>query len=363
MLQSNPNQRLTQERDINFNNSLNNVTQSSKPFHRFFNISFEYLRPKIKFNPLRSRKCRILALDNDPKHIHSEEIETSSISERDHERSRISELPKFHESYSISENIGDGSSATVYKCCHLCSRSVFAVKAIGKQDNPDHQLTRAEVSILKTLSHKNILPLRGFFEDEDTFFIVTPLYSGGDLMTALERQYFFLEGQALLIINQILSAVAHCHNYGVVHRDIKPENVMFKSPQSLEVVLIDFGLAKKVPYQAGARMEMRSVVGTPHYVAPEILNKAFPYNEKVDAWSIGVLLYTILCGFNPFRGQDLNETYEAIRSENVEFPSPEWSEISTAVKELIESLLRKDADERISVHRALCNVMLEHQLF
>ena len=115
--------------------------------------------------------------------------------------------------------------------------------------------------------------------------------------------------------------------------------------------MIDFGLAKRVP-SGPTTMEMQSVVGTLQYLPPEILQKQLPYTEKCDSWSIGVVGYTIMSGNNPFQQKELNKMFDAIRFEEVQFPSPGWSVISSDVKYLLSSLLCKEPIKRASVSQA-----------
>jgi len=226
------------------------------------------------------------------------------------------------------------------------------VKTINKNKTRSHRIY-SEASILTYLSHDKILPLKGFFETDNFFYFVTPLYSGGDLMKAFCEGREFSERDSLAIVHQVLDAVAYCHNHGIVHRDIKPENIMFKSDLPLEVVLIDFGIAKKVTCRARGQMEMHSLVGTPQYAAPEIVNKKLPYSEKCDSWSVGVVLHTLLLGWNPFEGQGLNETYELIRTQEVKCTSHEWRDISNNTITLVRSLLCKEPEVRLSARSAL----------
>jgi len=269
----------------------------------------------------------------------------------------------FEKQYGISDTIlGKGSSGSVFECTHLESGTKFAVKVLHKQRQCPLESPAAaafnESAILKSLSHQNLLSLHDLFEDDVHIFIVTPLYSGGDLMTALSELGSFSEEAAIMITHQILLAISYCHKKGVVHRDIKPENVVLKSPGSLRIVVIDFGFAKQASRVEGREQQwLRTLVGSPSYIAPEIIQKK-AYSEKCDAWSIGVVFYTLLCQYNPFRGNSVPDIYQSILSEELAFPGGEWSGISGSVKHFISSLLCKNPQNRLHVCRALSTLWL-----
>jgi len=152
-------------------------------------------------------------------------------------------------------------------------------------------------------------------------------------------------------MDQITSAILHLHEKGICHRDIKPENFMFadKTAES-ELKLIDFGLSKRFgPNQSGEAGGdfMHSIVGTPYYVAPEVLEGN--YGFECDVWSLGIILYILLCGYPPFEGDDNKEIFKRVMTQKVEFDPAEWSEISQEAKDLILLMLIRDPSKRISL--------------
>lgn len=144
---------------------------------------------------------------------------------------------------------------------------------------------------------------------------------------------FYSEKEAAELTNQIVSIVNYLHNKGITHRDLKPENLLFEDESAKKLKLCDFGLADY--FKKGELMY--SIVGSPTYMAPEIM-KGDGYDNSVDMYSIGVIMYILLCGYPPF------EEEEGIV--DLEFPSPEWDSISTSVKQVITRLLDKDPSVR-----------------
>lgn len=143
-----------------------------------------------------------------------------------------------------------------------------------------------------------------------------------------------------------MKAIAHCHRLGVAHRDVKPDNILLND--SNELKLADFGSAEC--FREGQLMN--GVVGTPYYVAPEVL-AGRDYSEKVDIWSAGVILYIMLAGVPPFYGDSATEIFEAVLRGNLRFPTRIFHSVSPAAKELIRRMLCKDVSRRFSAEQVL----------
>jgi len=142
----------------------------------------------------------------------------------------------------------------------------------------------------------------------------------------------------------------------LINRDIKPENILFDSRNRLK--LCDFGSAE---WFGGEREWMKGVVGTPYYVAPEVL-AGKDYNEKVDVWSAGVILYIMLGGVPPFSGETVEETFHAVLRANLRFPTRIFRSVSPQAKDLIRKMLCKDVSRRFSADQVLskfyCSVFI-----
>jgi len=134
-----------------------------------------------------------------------------------------------------------------------------------------------------------------------------------------------------------------------VHRDLKPENFLFSTPEEDAVIkIIDFGLSRHDDMKMGI---MNTKVGTPYYVAPEVLNRE--YTKSCDIWSIGVITYILLCGYPPFYGDTDNQIFDSVRTGRFDFPSPDWDGISDSAKDFICSMLKIDPTQRTTAAESL----------
>lgn len=186
---------------------------------------------------------------------------------------------------------------------------------------------------------------------------------GGDLferISALAEGSHFSEQKAAVIMKQLLLAINHCHSNGIIHRDLKPENILFKEGETGgvlghdDVKIIDFGLSKMITNPTGT--SLKSLVGTPCYVAPEVLDGQ--YGKECDCWSLGVIMYSLLSGRLPFFSQNARELYDSIHYEPVNFDFDEFADISAQAKDLITKLLAKDKKERFT-----CTQAIHHEWF
>ncbi|XP_002531530.3 phosphoenolpyruvate carboxylase kinase 1 [Ricinus communis] len=255
--------------------------------------------------------------------------------------------------YLISEEIGRGRFGTVFKCTSRSTGHTFAVKSIDKSltsgDTLDAQCLLSEPKILRHLSpHPHIIQLHNLYEDDTHLHMVIDLCSNQDLHSLIISSGGVLtESVARVFFIQIMRAVSHCHKYGVVHRDLKPDNILLDSRNLIK--LADFGSAEVITEEGGM---LNGVVGTPYYVAPEILSGR-EYAEKVDVWSAGVILYVMLAGFPPFYGETAVEIFDAVLRANLRFPVRSFHGVSPAVKDLLRRILCKDVFKRFSADQVL----------
>ncbi|CAH9129877.1 unnamed protein product, partial [Cuscuta epithymum] len=190
----------------------------------------------------------------------------------------------------------------------------------------------------------NILRLFKVYEDEDSVHLITELCDGEDLYERVSRGPM-PEPSAAKIFRQLMSAISCCHRAGISHRDVKLDNVLFDSAGNLK--LADFGYA--ADFRGG---RMSEFVGTPYYVAPEILMRR-EYDEKVDVWSAGVILYMMLAGVPPFRGETTAETFKAVLRANLVFPTKLFRSISPDAKDLLRKMICKYPSKRLSADEVL----------
>jgi calcium-dependent protein kinase len=158
------------------------------------------------------------------------------------------------------------------------------------------------------LKHPNIISLVDVFEEARYLHIVSELCTGGELFDRITAMGHYTEADAANVLSQILRAIAHCHQHNVCHRDLKPENILFATPDADSTLkVIDFGLS--FVFHTGETMFDR--VGTPFYIAPEVLRRS--YGVECDMWSIGVIMYILLCGYPPFYGNSESEVLQRVK--------------------------------------------------
>ncbi|MBA0819799.1 hypothetical protein Gohar_003754, partial [Gossypium harknessii] len=201
--------------------------------------------------------------------------------------------------YEIGKKLGIGEFGITHQCFDLETGEAFACKKIAKaklRTEVDLEDVRREVEIMRHLpKHPNIVTFREAFEDKEAIYLVMELCRGGELFDRILAKGHYSERAAATIIKTILEIVKVCHEHGVIHRDLKPENFLFADEsESAPIKAIDFGLS--IFYESGQRFS--DIVGSPYYMAPEVLKRN--YGEEVDVWSIGVILYILLCGVPPF---------------------------------------------------------------
>lgn len=194
------------------------------------------------------------------------------------------------------------------------------------------------------------------FEDENRFYIVTELCSGGELYDKVKTMKHMTDKEAAHIMHQILSVVNYCHSKSIVHRDLKPENVLFENPKGNHIKIIDFGTSRV--FVRNQKMKQR--FGTPFYVAPEVLNGV--YDHKCDIWSCGVILYVLLSGKPPFYARSVDGVLEKVKKGQFTMEGALWNEVSSEAKDLIQKMLTLDPEIRISIPEALVHPWMEKMM-
>uniref|UniRef100_A0A8C5FU26 calcium/calmodulin-dependent protein kinase n=1 Tax=Gadus morhua TaxID=8049 RepID=A0A8C5FU26_GADMO len=214
----------------------------------------------------------------------------------------------------------------------------------------DHQKLDREARICRLLKHSNIVRLHDSISEEGFHYLLFDLVTGGELFEDIVAREYYSEADASHCIQQILEAVLHCHQMGVVHRDLKPENLLLASKcKNAAVKLADFGLAIEVQ---GEQQAWFGFAGTPGYLSPEVLRKE-AYGKPVDIWACGVILYILLVGYPPFWDEDQHKLYQQIKAGAYDFPSPEWDTVTPEVKNLINQMLTINPSKRITAQEAL----------
>uniref|UniRef100_A0A8K9XTY0 calcium/calmodulin-dependent protein kinase n=1 Tax=Oncorhynchus mykiss TaxID=8022 RepID=A0A8K9XTY0_ONCMY len=252
---------------------------------------------------------------------------------------------RFTEEFQMFEELGKGAFSVVRRCVKVLSGQEYAAKIINtkKLSARDHQKLDREARICRLLKHSNI----------GEFFL-----TGGELFEDIVAREYYSEADASHCIQQILEAVLHCHQMGVVHRDLKPENLLLASKsKGAAVKLADFGLAIEVE---GEQQAWFGFAGTPGYLSPEVLRKD-PYGKAVDLWACGVILYILLVGYPPFWDEDQHRLYQQIKAGAYDFPSPEWDTVTPEAKDLINKMLTINPAKRITASEVLKHPWISHR--
>jgi len=247
----------------------------------------------------------------------------------------------------MGKELGRGGFSIVYEGINKDTQEKFAIKAIDKNQSVELDILNREIDIMKRLKHKNIIQLYDVYNEEENLYLVIELVTGGELFDHIIDRGNYSERDAANIIKQVLEAIEFMHKNGVAHRDLKPENILLTGPNNDIVKVSDFGLSKDF-----SKDMLRSAVGTPDYVAPEVLGGTV-YDNSVDIWSIGVITYVLLCGFPPFFGSTDQEIFAKILKVDYDFPSPDWDNISEDAKMFIEAVLASNFRERPSAEQCL----------
>jgi len=260
--------------------------------------------------------------------------------------------------YEIKRELGTGTFASVKLAVHRTTGEEVAIKIIDKkkfmQKAKRKDSLMDEVRVLTSISHPHVLQIRGVFETPTTLYLVLELAIGGDLFDRV-AQGGQPEPVAKEIFTQMLLAMKYLHAQGIVHRDLKPENILLKSATGNDIKISDFGLSRIIDEGT----YMKTICGTPQYVAPEILTKAEKegYGKAVDMWSLGVILFILLSGYAPFEEEETKRVslFEKIKSGKYAMNPKHWKHISEDAKDLIRHLLVIDPTTRYTAEQALAH--------
>lgn len=261
------------------------------------------------------------------------------------------------ENYDIKKKLGEGSYGVVWKVEHKQTGLTRAMKKIIKNPrskNDSEKEIMNEINILKKMDHPNIVKIFEFYNTPEGYYLITEFCSEGELFNEIVDNAPFSEDAAARIMYQIFSAVNYCHGMNIIHRDLKPENILIekKEGKKYNIKIIDFGTAKLYEKNKSEK----KVIGSSYYIAPEVLTEN--YNQMCDLWSCGVILYILLSGKAPFSGKTDSIILEKIKIGKYNMNIKAFENISSEVKDLIQNLLQKSPNKRLTASKAL-----EHSWF
>uniref|UniRef100_A0A8C5BYZ2 calcium/calmodulin-dependent protein kinase n=1 Tax=Gadus morhua TaxID=8049 RepID=A0A8C5BYZ2_GADMO len=256
---------------------------------------------------------------------------------------------RFTDEHQLYEELGKGAFSVVRRCMKISSGQEYAAKIINTKKLSARDYQRRAMILNRSLFLSTVR-LHDSISEEGFHYLIFDLVTGGELFEDIVAREYYSEADASHCIQQILEAVLHCHQMGVVHRDLKPENLLLASKlKGAAVKLADFGLAIEVQSEQQAWF---GFAGTPGYLSPEVLRKD-PYGKPVDMWACGVILYILLVGYPPFWDEDQHRLYQQIKAGAYDFPSPEWDTVTPEAKDLINKLLTINPGKRVCATDAL----------
>ena len=251
--------------------------------------------------------------------------------------------------YVFHRILGEGHYGKVRRAMNKLTQERVAIKSIPKARVRNLENLRREVNILQDLHHPNVIRFIDVYEDALAVHLVMELCTGGELFDRIASEKSFSEAKASMITRQIFEAVAYLHGKGIVHRDLKPENIMFLNETDNIIKLCDFGLSRIFNSKSNDVMHTRA--GTAYYMAPELLQRN--YTEKCDIWSVGCIVYIMLCGYPPFFAESEAEVFKLILKGQLDFAPPEWDSISESARVFLRKVLCTDPVTRPSAAECL----------
>lgn len=260
--------------------------------------------------------------------------------------------PNIRDVYLLGRKLGQGQFGTTFLCTEISTGIDYACKSIAKRkliSKEDVEDVRREIQIMHHLSgHRNVVAIKGAYEDQLYVHIVMELCQGGELFDRIIQRGHYSERKAAELTKIVVGVVEACHSLGVIHRDLKPENFLLANrDDDLSLKAIDFGLS--VFFKPG--QVFSDVVGSPYYVAPEVLRKH--YGPEADVWTAGVIIYILLSGVPPFWAETQQGIFDAVLKGVIDFDSEPWPVISDSAKDLIRRMLNPRPSERLKAHEVL----------
>uniref|UniRef100_A0AAQ4NPM1 Maternal embryonic leucine zipper kinase n=1 Tax=Gasterosteus aculeatus aculeatus TaxID=481459 RepID=A0AAQ4NPM1_GASAC len=262
------------------------------------------------------------------------------------ERTEHGGAEELHKYYEVYETIGSGGFAKVKLGRHIPTGEKVAIKIMSKKElGDDLPRVKLEIEAMKNLSHQHVCRLYQVIETSTQIFMVLEYCPGGELFDYIIAKDRLSEEETRVFFRQIVSAMAYVHSQGYAHRDLKPENLLIDEDHNLK--LIDFGLCAKP--KGGLCHELMTCCGSPAYAAPELIQGKSYIGSEADVWSMGVLLFALLCGYLPFDDDNCMVLYRKIT--RGKYDNPRW--LSPASVLLLNQMMQVDPKRRVTVRQLL----------
>lgn len=242
--------------------------------------------------------------------------------------------------YILKQTIGEGAFSKVKLAVHIPTNSVVAIKILDKSKicrDDKIRITR-EIKILTQLNHPNIIQVNEIFENKDSYFIVMEYCPEGELFNYIVHKKRLPEEEASFIFFQIINGLEYIHNNNISHRDLKPENILLLANRTIKI--IDFGLSN---FYYGKLL--KTPCGSPCYAAPEMIKNKSYDGRCIDIWSVGIIVFAMVCGYLPFEDKNNQKLFHKILNNQVTFPH----HVSLTVRTIVKKMLCKDPGRRITI--------------
>ncbi|KAM3625050.1 uncharacterized protein V6R79_006263 [Siganus canaliculatus] len=286
---------------------------------------------------------------------------SSYTKKRNVPRTRLNNDAKLKEKYTFGRELGKGSFGVVYEATHIETQTKWAIKKIHRPapGSLKVMMLEQEISLLSDMDHAHIIHLKEVYETSKMIYLVTELCVGGNLKQLLKQKKLFTEDETRHIISSLADAVVYLHKRNIMHRDLKLENILLKDALdedfngNINIKVIDFGFSVQASC-ALTEDPQKDVCGTLMYMAPEMLH-GYGYTHSCDVWSIGVIMYILLCGKFPFVASSKAQLLKNILKEEITFTENIWASVSDTAKTVLTYLLKVDSADRMSAWRLLEN--------
>uniref|UniRef100_UPI00398E60C7 serine/threonine-protein kinase 33-like n=1 Tax=Pristiophorus japonicus TaxID=55135 RepID=UPI00398E60C7 len=266
--------------------------------------------------------------------------------------------------YQFEHDLGKGSFGVVVQATHILTHTKWAIKILSKEKAGSYavRMLEREIAILKMVNHEHIIKLGEVYETTKKVYLVIEFCELGELKGILAEKGHLSESETKHVISSLASAIFYLHKNDIIHRDLKLENILVKSNDNaddnelkLNIKVTDFGLSVlKDGAGVGSESMLQDTCGTPLYMAPEIINN-YDYSKQCDLWSIGIIMYTLLCGQVPFTAATAEKLYEEIKKGELDFSHSSLESISESARCVLKGLLIVDP-----AHRMTASELLDH---